>query len=223
MRKYHGRQSILPSEFDEYLAASDDLRRELGTILQEIRDILRGSDALTGAFGRALLLPDLRQWHALATRDVQQCCIAFVDIDQLKEINDVHGHTVGDQVLAGAIAQLTRHLRPYDRVYRYGGDEFVMSLPATELEQAEQLLVRLRDAIVGEPLVVPPAGDPIYASASFGLAMLDPEISVEEAVDRADRALLLAKSSGRNRVVSWDPGIRTGTMLAWRNEDSACK
>ncbi|HET7201775.1 MAG TPA: diguanylate cyclase [Steroidobacteraceae bacterium] len=220
LRKYGDGRAIAPDEYDEYVAASHRLRLELDSLRHEIQDILRSADALTGAFGRVRLLPELREWRALATRDVQHCCIAFMDVDDLKAINDVHGHTVGDQVLAGMIDYVTQHLRPYDKVYRYGGDEFLVSLPAIDLKQAEHLVDRIRAGIGKVPFVVSAAGEPIHATASFGIALLDPEISVEESIDRADRALLLAKTSGRDRAVSWDPGITTGTMLAWPRDEN---
>ena len=220
LRKYADDRKIPSYEYDDYVAAGHRLQTELDSLRHEIQDILRSADALTGAFGRGRLLPDLREWRALAARDVQQCSLAFMDIDDLKTINDVHGHTVGDQVLAGMVDYVTQHLRPYDKVYRYGGDEFLVSLPATDLKQAEHLVDRVRAGIGTVPYVVAADGDPIHATASFGIALLDPEISVEESIDRADRALLLAKTSGRNRALSWEPGITTGTLLSWpRDED----
>ncbi len=220
LHKYADDRAVPPYEYDDYVAAGHRLETELDSLRHEIQDILRSADALTGAFGRARLLPDLREWRALASRDVQHCSIAFMDIDDLKTINDVHGHTVGDQVLAGMIDYVTQHLRAYDKVYRYGGDEFLVSLPATDLKQAEHLVDRVRAGIGNVAYVVAADGQPIHATASFGIASLDPDISVEESIDRADRALLLAKTSGRNRAVSWDPGITTGTMLSWpRDQD----
>lgn len=211
-------ERTLPDEYDEFVAANDRLRKELDSLRHEIQDILRGCDPLTGALGRARLLPDLREWRELANRDIQSCCIAFMDIDHLKTLNDVHGHTVGDQVLARMIEHLSEHLRPYDKVYRYGGDEFVVSLPATDLAHAERLIERIRASLGQVSYVVAADGSPIHATASFGIALLAPDISVEESIDRADRALLLAKTLGRNRAVSWDPAIVTGTALSFTPE-----
>jgi len=219
LREAAGDMPIDRAEYDELMAVSARLRLELDSLRHEVQDILRSCDALTGAYGRRLLLPELREWRELARRDVQQCCIAFMDLDHLKEINDTHGHTVGDQVLAGAVHYVTGHLRPYDKVFRYGGDEFLISLPGIDLPDAQHLVERIREGFGRVPFVVSADGRPIHATASFGLALLDPDISIEESIDRADRALLMAKTGGRDRVVTWDPGITTGTMLKWTLDD----
>ncbi len=223
LREAAGDMPIDRTEYDELMAVSARLRLELDSLRHEVQDILRSCDALTGAYGRRLLLPELQEWRELARRGVQQCCIAFMDLDHLKEINDTHGHTVGDQVLAGAVQYVTGHLRPYDKVFRYGGDEFLISLPGTDLPNGQHLVERVREGFGREPFVVSADGRPIHATASFGVALLDPDISIEESIDRADRALLMAKTAGRNRVITWDPAITTGTMLKWVLEDEAAR
>lgn len=201
--------------YDEFMASSARLRLELDSLRHEVQDILRGSDTLTGAYGRRHLLPELREWHELSKREVQRCCIAFMDLDYLKDINDKHGHTVGDQVLVGAVRYVTGHLRPYDKVFRYGGDEFLVSLPGIDVPDALHLIERIQRGFGQQAFVVCAGGHPIRATASFGLALLDPDISIEESIDRADKALLMAKAAGRDRAVHWDPGITTGAILDW--------
>lgn len=212
---------IVQADFDELVAVSSRLRLELGSLRHEVQDILRSSDALTGAYGRARLLPELREWRELAKRNVQQCCIVFMDLDHLKEINDTHGHAVGDRILAGAVDYVIGHLRPYDKVFRYGGDEFVISLPGIDLTNAQHLIKRMHEGFGQVAFVVSDQGRPIHATASFGLALLDPDLSVEQSIDRADKALLAAKAAGRDRVVAWDRSIVTGTMLRWTRDDNA--
>jgi len=212
---------LVQAEFDELVAVSSRLRLELDSLRHEVQDILRSSDALTGAYGRARLLPELREWRELAKRNVQQCCIVFMDLDHLKEINDTHGHTVGDKILAGSVEYVIGHLRPYDQVFRYGGDEFLVSLPGIDLPSALHLIERVREGFGRVPFVVSEQGRPIHATASFGVALLEPDISVEESIDRADKALLMAKAAGRDRVVGWNPSIVTGTKLKWSPDDDA--
>jgi diguanylate cyclase len=210
---------IVQAEFDELVAVSSRFRRELDSLRHEVQDILRSCDALTGAYGRAQLLPELREWLELAKRNVEQCCIVFMDLDHLKEIDDTHGHIVGDRILAGAVEYVVGHLRPYDKVFRYGGDEFLISLPGIDLHNAQHLVERVRNGFGQVPFVVSGDGRPIQATASFGLTVLEPGISVEESIDRADKALLMAKTAGRDRVVSWDPSIATGTTLKWTPDE----
>lgn len=201
------------SYYEDFAASSARLRDKLDGVRDEMRDALRNRDVLTGAFDRVEMLPELRNWFELAKRGVQQCCIVFMDVDHLKEINDRYGHHAGDGVLAGAVRILCRHLRPYDKVFRYGGDEFLISLPGADLATGQGVIRRVRDCFASEPVLVGGDGMSLHASASFGLALLDPDVDVEESIERADQALLLAKTAGRNRAISWDKSVTTGARL----------
>lgn len=195
--------------YDDLVAGSARMLLELDSLRHEIQAALRSSDALTGAYLRSELLPELDEWCELVRRGVQQCCIAFMDLDRFKEINDKFGHGVGDQVLAGVVRCIADHLRPYDKVFRYGGDEFVISLPAADLAIGENVTERIRQTLATTTFPAGTEGGRISTTASFGLALLDPDASVEESIDRADTALLMAKAEGRNRSFSWDPAIMT--------------
>jgi len=203
------RRAIRREDYDELASTGTRLRLALDSLRHEIQAALRHSDPVTGAYDRAALMPELREWHELAKRGIQQCCIAFMDLDRFKEVNDTHGHLVGDEVLAGAARCITAHLRPYDKLFRYGGDEFLILLPATDLATGHRVMERIRRRLAATPLVPGAGAARIRISGSFGLAMLDPATSIEESVDRGDTALLLAKSAGRNRVVTWDPAVVT--------------
>lgn len=205
---------ISTADYDELVACGTQLRLELDSLRHEIESALRNRDAVTGAYGRVEILPALREAGELVRRNVQQACIAFMDLDRFKDINDVHGHRVGDQVLAGAVKHVTGHLRTYDKVFRYGGDEFLILLPAAHIEVAFRLIERLRAGLATITLAVDAAGRPVHVTASFGVTPLEPEVSAEESVDRADKALLLAKGAGRNRVMRWDPSVTTARLVA---------
>ena len=210
---------VAREDYDDLVTGGERLHLELDSLRHSIAGSLRDRDALTGAHGRLEMLPTLREWRELARRNVQQCCIVFMDLDHLKEINDTHGHAVGDQVLAGVVQHVTEHLRPYDKVFRYGGDEFLISLPGADLQVGLKVISHIREQIAEATIVASPGGPPIATTASFGLALLEPDISVEESIDRADKALLVAKAAGRNRVCSWDPAVTTSTLLRRMMDD----
>jgi diguanylate cyclase (GGDEF)-like protein len=204
---------IVRDDFEELLAGCGALRDRIDSLRHEIESTLRNRDALTGAYERAEMLPQLHEWHELAKRHVQPCCIAFLDLDHFKDINDTYGHGAGDEVLAAAVRYLSSCLRPYDKVFRYGGDEFLICLPGADIAIGQAVIKRVRECLASQPLVCGADGIAVHATASFGLALLDPQVSVEESIERADQALLLAKAAGRNRSISWDSSVTTGTRL----------
>ena len=213
LREVAADEAIVREDFEELLAGCTQLRRELDSLRHEIECTLRNRDALTGAYDRAEMLRELHEWHELAKRHVQTCCVVFMDLDHFKDINDRYGHHVGDEILAGAVRHLTQHLRPYDKVFRYGGDEFLIGLPGTDLALGHAVIRRIRDGLDGRSLARGHDCSALRVTASFGLALLDPEVSVEDSIERADQALLLAKTAGRNRAISWDESVTTSTRL----------
>jgi diguanylate cyclase (GGDEF)-like protein len=137
---------------------------------------------------------------------VHSCCIAMVDIDNFKIANDIHGHAVGDQVLITFARHLTACLRPYDKLFRYGGEEFLLCAVDADLLAGRRILERMR----GELAAIShhnPSGGTFYVTVSVGLALLDQDATVEQSIERADKALYAAKAGGRNRIVVWDPSL----------------
>jgi diguanylate cyclase (GGDEF)-like protein len=125
----------------------------------------------------------------------------MVDLDYFKRINDTWGHHAGDQVLVAASAILMESARQYDEVGRYGGEEFAILLPGVSLETAAAVAERIREKIATTEVEVD--GNSISMSASFGVACY-PAPGIEDLNDllkAADKALYVAKESGRNRVV----------------------
>ncbi|MCE2596513.1 GGDEF domain-containing protein [Motilimonas cestriensis] len=154
-------------------------------------------DPLTGARNRAGIRDSLFEQVQLVYLQQTPLSIVFMDLDHFKQINDVHGHDVGDEVLkvfAGLVTGLTRQ---GDSLVRWGGEEFLLVCPNTELDQASQLAEKIRSL-----LEVSQWPDGVKVTCSFGVTQMGQE-STGEFIARADEALYKAKSKGRNRVVSF--------------------
>jgi len=200
-------------EFDELVAGSVRLHGALDALRQGVAEDVRNLDVATGTADRASILTDLRAWRDLAARGVQKCSIVLVDLDRFKAITDAHGRAIGDELLAVVARRLVRLLRPFDKVFRYGADEFLLALPGADLAMTQSMIKQVRDGFAISPLMSTPDGTDLRVTASFGLALLDPEVSAEESLERADQALLIAKTAGGNRAISWDPSVTTGVRL----------
>lgn len=158
-------------------------------------------DELTGLLNRAAMERDLARELAHARRGKSPLCVAMVDADHFKKVNDTYGHGFGDVVLEELADRFEAALRPHDRVYRYGGEEFMVMLPETALRNALQVVDRLRQAVCETPIS---EGDmEIVLTVSAGVALARDQDENEDVIKRADEALYEAKASGRNRVVSW--------------------
>lgn len=195
----------LPKDYDSFRNSLDRLRLEIDTLQHEIEDSLYNRDALTGAENRIRMLTKLRELHEVVKRHIHPCGIAILDLDHFKEINDKYGHPIGDQVLQTSVRHIMMHLRPYDSVFRYGGDEFLISLQNANLQIAQAVISRIREELA--TLAFATDRQTISTTASFGITQLDPNVSVEESINRADIALYAAKTSGRNCFCVWNPSM----------------
>lgn len=194
-------KAVRIDDYEAFSNALANLRLQLQSFRRELENALGDLDPLTGAFARIGMLTWLRQQHELVRRGVLSCGVAMMDLDDFKSVNDTFGHQVGDRILAHCASFLIGHIRPYDRLFRYGGDEFLMCLPDTDAESCRVLVDRLRDGLGRAALV---EGDRrIDCTLSCGVALLDPDVPVERAIERADRALYAAKRGGRNRTEVW--------------------
>jgi len=212
---------VVRADFEDLVATSGRLRLQLDALKDTVTSALTNRDVLTGACGRIGMLPELRELHARAKHDGEPCCLVFVDMDNLKHVNDTFGHQAGDNVLAGVVRYVNEQLRTRDRVFRYGGDEFLISLPGADLETGQLVVDRIREGLERRLLVIGPDNVGFPVTASFGLALLDPDTTIMESVCRADQALMLAKTAGRNKVIRWDHSITTGTHWRRVNIDDA--
>jgi len=193
-------EPISPVDYDNFADAAEQLRLNLQTLRYEIEETLYNRDPLTGVNNRISMLSDLRKQMGLVDRHVEPTAIAILDIDRFKAVNDTYGHQAGDKVLSNIAAFILRHLRTYDSIYRYGGEEFLIMMPHTDLGTAEAVCERIRIGI-GEQHTFCGDEEGIVVTVSIGIARLQAHRDVETAIGQADKALYRAKAHGRNRTI----------------------
>ncbi|MFN7197589.1 MAG: GGDEF domain-containing protein, partial [Hylemonella sp.] len=158
-------------------------------------EYLATRDALTGARTRPVLLQACRQELARCRRHGRSMALLVMDVDHFKRVNDQHGHQMGDRVLVDVVARVSSLLRLSDLLARFGGEEFVLLLPETTLQEALAVAERIRRKVA-----LPQDGLP-EVTVSIGVTTnRADEDDVDALLARADRALYRAKEQGRNRI-----------------------
>jgi diguanylate cyclase (GGDEF)-like protein len=172
---------------------------ERADLVERVTRLARHDD-LTGLANRRNWDEHLVMEMSRADRTGSSLCVAILDLDHFKRFNDAHGHLAGDRLLKAASAAWSSQLRPTDLLARWGGEEFALALPETDLAGAVQVIDRLR------------AHTPMGQTFSAGVTEVDGRDALT-VMQAADSALYLAKESGRDRVVAFD---RTGRERAVR-------
>lgn len=163
-------------------------------------EMLAHTDELTGLHNRRAFFALGGKAISHAKRTGETVSLVMFDIDRFKQINDLHGHQTGDQVLAVIAATIHPQVRNADIVARIGGEEFAILMLDTGRQQAQHLAERLRVAI-SDQKIASPDGRELQCTASFGIASTENcTYSLEKLLSQADRAMYLAKSQGRNRM-----------------------
>jgi len=161
------------------------------------------TDGLTGLHNRRYMETHLASLVEQAAGRGKALSILVLDIDFFKPINDTYGHDAGDDVLREFAVRVRKAIRGIDLACRYGGEEFVVVMPDTDMAVASMVAERLRRRIAGEPFLLTQADQAIEVTISIGIAVLSgPEDSAAALIKRADQALYRAKRDGRNRVVA---------------------
>jgi diguanylate cyclase (GGDEF)-like protein len=193
---------------DERAVASEDLR-----VLEAIADLIvvachnaeayddvrtaASTDALTGLLNHGAMQVRVREEISRAAREEQPLCCVLIDLDDFKRVNDELGHPAGDALLRRVADALRAEVRPYDQVARYGGDEFVLVLPGAEEQTARAVAERVRARVRSG---APQGHDGPLGDCSIGVSAWQPGMSADDLLAAADRALLLAKRTGKGRV-----------------------
>ena len=212
---------IAPSLYEAFMASADRFEGALRKLHGEARGLLSETDPLTGVSTRMTMLSHLEQERSRVKRSGTQSSIGMADLDHFKVINDTYGHQAGDKVLQSFAGYMLEHLRQYDQVYRYGGEEFLLLLPNTPVDRARVVLDRLRQGLQRKRLRIK-RNLYISMTVSFGITALLSTVSVKTTIDRADKTLYAAKAAGRNQTLVWKAKKR-GAAKATGGKKAAAK
>ena len=205
LRAQAASEPIAPADYDALVAVATRIRQLLRRKEQELTERLGAVDKLTGLWNRQAVHLRLAEEIERVQRTRQPCAICFVDLDDFARINAAHGQLIGDEALKSAAGFFANHLRGYDTIFRLGGEEFLLCLPNIDLDQAGALINRLREKLAQHSFEID--GRLIQLTASFGLVNLEPIFFIDETLERVERAQLIAKSEGGNRVCIWHDGF----------------
>ena len=167
--------------------------------LTEELQLMATTDALTGLPNRRSLMTAMELEVARAERSGRPLALALLDVDRFKSINDTHGHPAGDAVLRAVADELRGITRAGDILGRFGGEEFAIVMPETDLKQARWACERLRKGIA-KRIMHYPDGTPGHVTISSGVALLAGAEGCDHLISRADGALYQAKQDGRDLV-----------------------
>lgn len=202
LARHDAGEAVDVGEYDVFMEHAVGFKQRVRLFQYEIMNRVCVVDQLTGVWNRHAMHLRLAEEQERIQRGGPAAVLCMMDIDHFKLVNDGHGHRAGDVVLQEVAAFFSRRLRRYDAVFRFGGEEFLICLPATTIGDARTLLDRMRAELSGTDIAV--ADTCLRVTASLGLAVLGPRSTVEDAIEWADHALLVAKASGRDQVCVWD-------------------
>ncbi len=185
--------------YRNFIGLQQCLSKNIQALRDQMREYLYSFDALTGVMTRIPFERILAAQRARSERSGEPCTLALLDIDHFKRVNDEYGHLVGDRVLRKVAQLLLTHLRRYDAICRYGGEEFLLCLPGANRELAAEIMGRHRAELEAENIRID-ENKHLKITVSIGVCEWEASLRKEECLQRADQALYQAKASGRNRV-----------------------
>lgn len=195
-----GGKNVRVSDFRAFTASQDFITQTILDILNSLMEKKFQFDSMTGSINRRAFetilnkeLDEINRGKKLAAG------IVYVDVDYFKKVNDAFGHTVGDVVLQDMIKVIKGELRDSDIIARWGGEEFIILLSSTGTKESADISERLRKRIQESKIFIED-GKQINITCSFGVSIMRKGARIEDCVARADEALYISKSNGRNRI-----------------------
>ncbi len=181
--------------------AAESKVRQLESKLDKTTSLVH-EDYLTGTLNRRGMDDAFGREFARAERSKTPICVGLLDIDHFKRLNDTYGHDIGDEALIHLVRVVKETLRPADIIARFGGEEFVIILPETNIEDGVKAMARLQRALTKKFFLH--KNEKLLITFSAGVALRMQDESADSIITRADQALYKAKAAGRNRVVAAD-------------------
>jgi diguanylate cyclase len=197
--KFTRQVSVSAADYHAFIETQRTFSDAMKVLRDQMYERLYSYDKLTGLMTRGPFINILEIETERRSRTGEESCLVMMDIDHFKQINDNYGHLAGDRVLVKLATYLRRHIRLYDSICRYGGEEFLLLLPNTTLQQAHEIMERLRVDLEQLKIQYEP-GKSLHVTSSFGIATLNKSRGYQDSLKNADDALYKAKASGRNRV-----------------------
>jgi diguanylate cyclase len=191
----HQELLLTRKQADEAEARIKQLEVELAQVSEQVH-----TDQLTGVLNRRGLDETFERELNRADRGQTPICVALLDIDNFKKLNDTLGHQAGDQALVHLAQVIKESLRPADNVARYGGEEFVIILPDTPLKEGVEAVERLQREMTKKFFLN--NNERVLVTFSAGVALRNSDEDQEEVIGRADKAMYVAKTTGKNRVIA---------------------
>jgi diguanylate cyclase (GGDEF)-like protein len=171
----------------------------LGRDRQRLETIAQ-TDNLSGLLNRQVFEPLFHQLSAQAQRSGEPLALALLDLDHFKQVNDRHGHLIGDAVIRHVSQRLITHVREADPLFRWGGEEFLLLMPGCSLQEAERRLDAIRADLLRHPLELENLRGELAVTLSIGLTLYEAGEASLPVLQRADQALYAAKHAGRDRI-----------------------
>src|SRR5574343_1057597 len=199
-RSVHSLVSSTRGRLHEEHSRAVELEAKVRELEQELRRLSDevATDQLTQVANRRGMQAQFETERARQSREGGDLAIGLLDIDNFKRLNDSLGHAAGDQALVALAQHVRQSLRPVDRVARFGGEEFVVLLPATPVDEAQKVLTRLQRELSASLFMH--EGREVFVTFSAGVTAYRPGEALELALERADEALYEAKRTGKNRT-----------------------
>jgi diguanylate cyclase (GGDEF)-like protein/PAS domain S-box-containing protein len=210
-------------KLQEMLALLKEAQYKVEVKNQEL-EVLATHDPLTGALNRRAFSQDFNKYFAASLQTNNALTVMMVDIDHFKAVNDRYGHATGDEVIKMTVSNIKSCLRGDDIIGRYGGEEFSIMLPNTNIEQAQLVAGRIRERIEQGVYHISGTAHAISVTGSIGISTVAQDTAESsELLNQSDKALYAAKRKGRNCIISWHEIRQTdndGTVQPGQHESS---